>query len=68
MVRLHRFQENVFQRIALEIQAANLHLMSGRDLYEIAAAHEVQIRRLNFKRDSLEDIFLKAMETNHGSV
>jgi len=22
----------------------------------------VQIRRLNFKRDSLEDIFLKAME------
>jgi ABC-2 type transport system ATP-binding protein len=33
-----------------------------RDLYEIAAAREVQIRRLNYKRDSLEDIFLKAME------
>jgi ABC-2 type transport system ATP-binding protein len=39
-----------------------------RDLYRIAATHEVQIRRLNFKRDSLEDIFLKAMETNHGSL
>ncbi|MGI9105332.1 MAG: ABC transporter ATP-binding protein [Pyrinomonadaceae bacterium] len=33
-----------------------------RDLYEIAAAREMQIRRLNYKRDSLEDIFLKAME------
>ena len=33
-----------------------------RDLYKIAANQEVQIRRLNFKRDSLEDIFLKAME------
>jgi len=35
-----------------------------RDLYKIAAGQEVQIRRLNFKRDSLEDIFLKAMEGN----
>jgi ABC-2 type transport system ATP-binding protein len=34
------------------------------DLYRLALQHEVQIRRLNFKRDSLEDIFLKAMETN----
>jgi hypothetical protein len=25
----------------------------------------VQIRRLNFKRDSLEDIFLKAMENGN---
>jgi ABC-2 type transport system ATP-binding protein len=33
-----------------------------RDLYQIAAEREVQIRRLNYKRDSLEDIFLKAME------
>lgn len=33
-----------------------------RDLYRIAANNQVQIRRLNFKRDSLEDIFLKAME------
>jgi ABC-2 type transport system ATP-binding protein len=34
------------------------------DLYRLALEHQVQIRRLNFKRDSLEDIFLKAMETN----
>src|SRR5262245_5421941 len=33
-----------------------------RDLYRIAANNHVQIRRLNFKRDSLEDIFLKSME------
>ena len=33
-----------------------------RDLYQLAAEREVQIRRLNYKRDSLEDIFLKAME------
>lgn len=37
------------------------------DLYRLAFEHEVQIRRLNFKRDSLEDIFLKAMETTNGS-
>lgn len=35
-----------------------------RDFYRIASERKVQIRRLNFKRDSLEDIFLKAMETN----
>jgi ABC-2 type transport system ATP-binding protein len=39
-----------------------------RDLYRIAAEHEVQIRRLNYKRDSLEDIFLKAMENGNGSL
>src|SRR6266550_1421054 len=39
-----------------------------RDLYRIAAAHDIQIRRLNFKRDSLEDIFLKAMENGHGGL
>ena len=33
-----------------------------RDLYRLAAAARVQIRRLAYKRDSLEDIFLKAME------
>jgi len=33
-----------------------------RHLYEIAASREIQIRKLDFKRDSLEDIFLKAME------
>src|SRR5437764_3907803 len=33
-----------------------------RDLYKLAAHSQVQIRRLTYKRDSLEDIFLKAME------
>jgi ABC-2 type transport system ATP-binding protein len=33
-----------------------------RDLYRLAAERQVQIRRLDYKRDSLEDIFLKAME------
>lgn len=33
-----------------------------RDLYRLAEKSKVQIRRLAFKRDSLEDIFLKAME------
>lgn len=33
-----------------------------RELYRLAAARDVQIRRMNYRRDSLEDIFLKAME------
>lgn len=33
-----------------------------RDLYKLAAERKVQLRRLDYKRDSLEDIFLKAME------
>jgi len=39
-----------------------------RQLYEIADQQSVQIRRLNHKRDSLEDIFLKAMETADGRL
>src|SRR3982751_3990564 len=39
-----------------------------RRLYEIADEQSVQIRRLNHKRDSLEDIFLKAMETADGRL
>src|SRR5262249_16852881 len=39
-----------------------------RDLYRIAAERQVQIRRLNYKRDSLEDIFLKAMEDRNGGL
>ncbi|HKW97607.1 MAG TPA: ABC transporter ATP-binding protein [Bryobacteraceae bacterium] len=35
-----------------------------RDIYRVADARKVQIRRLNYKRDSLEDIFLKAMESD----
>jgi len=34
-----------------------------RDIFRIAAEKQVRIRRLNFRRDSLEDIFLKAMES-----
>ena len=33
-----------------------------RRLYEIAGQRRVQIRRLNYRRDSLQDIFMKAME------
>jgi ABC-2 type transport system ATP-binding protein len=36
-----------------------------RDLYKLAANSQVQIRRLTYKRDSLEDIFLKAMENGN---
>lgn len=39
-----------------------------RDIYRIASQYDVQIRRLSYKRDSLEDIFLKAMENGHGSL
>ncbi|HUD56340.1 MAG TPA: ABC transporter ATP-binding protein [Terracidiphilus sp.] len=37
-----------------------------RDLYVIASDQGVQIRRMNRRRDSLEDIFLKAMENEAG--
>ncbi len=39
-----------------------------RDLYQAAAARGIQIRRLDYKRDSLEDIFLKAMEDDDGRL
>jgi ABC-2 type transport system ATP-binding protein len=35
--------------------------MEVRDIYRLAAEHTVQIRRMNYRRDSLEDIFLNAM-------
>jgi ABC-2 type transport system ATP-binding protein len=34
-----------------------------RDIYRLAGERNIQIRRLNFRRDTLEDIFLKAMES-----
>ena len=46
------------QRIKIVLQDG----MEVRDLFKLAAQQNVQIRRLNYKRDSLEDIFLKAME------
>ena len=33
-----------------------------RDLYQVAAKLDLPLQRLNYRRDSLEDIFLKAME------
>lgn len=39
-----------------------------RDLYRLADERQVQIRRLNFRRDTLEDIFLKAMESSNGHL
>jgi ABC-2 type transport system ATP-binding protein len=39
-----------------------------KDLYKLAAAQQLQIRRLDYKRDSLQDIFLKAMEEPRGRL
>ena len=39
-----------------------------RELFRAAAEHEVQIRRMNYRRDSLEDIFLSAMREDGGGV
>jgi len=36
--------------------------IEARDLYLAAAEHGVQIRRMHVRRDSLEDIFLRAMD------
>ncbi len=33
-----------------------------KNLYVLAAARDLQLRRLNYRRDTLEDIFLKAMD------
>jgi ABC-2 type transport system ATP-binding protein len=33
-----------------------------RDIYRVAAARDLPLRRLHFRHDTLEDIFLKAME------
>jgi len=38
-----------------------------RDVYKVAAERGVQIRRMNHRRDSLEDIFLNAMEQSGGT-
>jgi ABC-2 type transport system ATP-binding protein len=36
--------------------------IEARDLYRIASDQKVQIRRMHIRRDSLEDIFLRAMD------
>ena len=38
-----------------------------RDVYQVAAERGVQIRRMNHRRDSLQDIFLNAMEQSGGA-
>jgi ABC-2 type transport system ATP-binding protein len=38
------------------------------DVYRVAAARSVQLRRLSYKKDSLEEIFLKAVEGNNGGA
>ena len=40
--------------------------IKARDLYVIASDQGVQIRRMNQRRDSLEDIFLRAMDNEVG--
>lgn len=42
--------------------------VSTRELWSAADRIGVGIRRLDLKRDSLQDIFLRAMEDNHGGV
>ena len=39
-----------------------------RDLYQVAARREIQLRRLDYKRDSLQDIFLRAMGSENGGL
>ena len=39
-----------------------------REIYRVAARRDLQLRRLSHRRDTLEDIFLKAMEEAHGSL
>ncbi len=54
----------VFNRIKL-VLAENVEV---RDIYRIAGEQQVQLRRVNFRRDTLEDIFLKAMENENGRI
>ena len=39
-----------------------------RDIYLAADEHQATIRSLDCKRDSLQDIFLNAMEGDHGGI
>lgn len=42
--------------------------MEIRDIYRLAAGRNLQLRKLNYRRDTLEDIFLKAMEAGNGRL
>jgi ABC-2 type transport system ATP-binding protein len=37
--------------------------IESRDVYVLASENNIQIRRIHRRRDSLEDIFLRAMES-----
>jgi ABC-2 type transport system ATP-binding protein len=37
-------------------------------LYELAAAHDILIRKMSYRRDSLEEIFLDAMQEDEGPL
>jgi ABC-2 type transport system ATP-binding protein len=52
------------RRFKLVLPAA----VAVRQVYELAARLDAAIRRLDCKRDSLQDIFLRAMEDRHGGV
>ena len=39
-----------------------LERISLREIFRVAAERDLPLRRLNYRRDTLEDIFLKAME------
>jgi ABC-2 type transport system ATP-binding protein len=41
---------------------------SLREVYRVAAAKDLELRRLNYRRDTLEDIFLKAMNNENSLV
>jgi ABC-2 type transport system ATP-binding protein len=44
------------------------HGFDLREVYRVAAARDLQLRRLSHRRDTLEDIFLKAMEVERGGL
>ena len=74
LVKLANFEavgQNQFEAALRSGSGLAAELFDGlevRQLYQIASDQNVQIRRLNHKRDSLEDIFLKAMETADGRL
>jgi hypothetical protein len=39
-------------------------VLEVRDVYRAAASHNVVLRKLTYRRDSLEDIFWRAMQGN----
>jgi ABC-2 type transport system ATP-binding protein len=49
---------------ALRVKLVLPESIEMRELFRLAAQHDVEIRRMNYRRDSLEDIFLAAMKEN----